>query len=163
MADSQGISPNTQYAIQMGFRSMDAFATQSYQSGNARVMERNARTARVTGEMQEADFRRGAARAVGTQRAALAANGVDITSGSALDFAADQAFEVEREAYGINMQAEMQARSFEAQARQLRKQAEKAKRMGVLQAGVAIGAAFFTGGASLALIGAGTAAASSRL
>jgi hypothetical protein len=129
------------FAINMGLGAMDNAADARALSSSADALEKNARIALVEGEFKEEDFRNEALRFSGTQTAALAANGVDVTGSQALDFMADQMFQAERQALNIRLGAELEADVLRTEAASVRQQAKRARRLGGLKGVLSFGAA----------------------
>lgn len=91
-----------------------------YQAAVARnnqlVAERNAQYALEAGRSAESNQRQKTAQMIGAQRAAMAANGIDIGSGSALNLQSDTGAIGELDALTIRNNAARQAYNYEAQA-----------------------------------------------
>lgn len=83
---------------------------------NAQISDRRAKDALERGAEEEKKFRLKAAQLQGRQRAALAANGVDLTFGSPLDEMVDTATLAELDALTIRSNAAREAYDFEVQA-----------------------------------------------
>lgn len=83
---------------------------------NAQISERRAKDALERGALEEQQQRLRAAQLQGKQRAALAANGVDLTFGSPLDEMVDTAVLGELDALTIRSNAAREAYDFEVQA-----------------------------------------------
>lgn len=97
---------------------------------NAANADALAKDAVARGTEDERRFRTGVKGLIGSQRAALAASGVDIGDGSALDVQADAAYLGELDAQQIRMNARREALGYETQGANLRQQAELARRGG---------------------------------
>lgn len=82
---------------------------------NAIMAQQNAQDARRRGDQAQEEQQRKTAQIEGRQRAAFAANGIELTSGSPVDVLADTATfgELDRQTIGNN--AEREARGYEAQ------------------------------------------------
>ena len=94
----------------------------------ARAQEQAAREALEQGA-DESDRRRQAGAALmGENRAAMAANGVDVTGAQALDVLDDTRFLIEEDAFAIRENSRRQARNFSQSAANSRTQAENARR-----------------------------------
>ena len=122
-----------------------ASASANYQAqvnqNNAILAERNAEDARKRGEVEAQEHQRQVSALRGRQTAAMAANGVDITSGSPLNILADTSQmgaldtktirnNAQREALGY----ESQGMNFKAEAGLNRMQAKSAKTAGMIGA-----------------------------
>lgn len=114
---------------------------------NARIAQENANVQRQQG-IEEARLQRiKAASTIGSQKAAMAANGVDVTQGTAVDVIADTAAIGELDALQTQYNYEAKARSYEAQANNFQNQANldvisgknayKAGKVGAIQSGLA--------------------------
>jgi hypothetical protein len=137
------LSADQQFSVQMGLQALDSFSNAGFASAGAGTALLNADLAIDRGRFEEASVRRNMHRLAGTQVASLAANGVDVTQGSALDFIADQAFEMERQALGVRFAAEQQAASFQQQAADFQDQSDDLRDQGFLQTAFSIGNLFF--------------------
>ena len=95
-------------------------AAERYQAqvaaNNATIANQNATTALQAGQAAEAAQRMKTAGLIGSQRAGLAANGVQLNSGSALDVQSDAASLGELDALTIRSNAARTAAGYEAQA-----------------------------------------------
>ena len=90
---------------------------------NAKIAQENANVQRQQG-IEEARLQRiKAASTIGAQKTAMAANGVDITQGTAVDVISDTAAMGELDALQTQYNYEMKARSYEAQAGNFENQA----------------------------------------
>lgn len=90
---------------------------------NAKIANKNAATERQTG-IEEARLQRmKTLQAVGSQQAAMAANGMDVTQGTSLDIIEDTAAMGELDALQIQTNYERKAQSYEAQANNFNNQA----------------------------------------
>lgn len=90
---------------------------------NAKIAQENANVQRQQG-IEEARLQRiKAASTIGSQKTAMAANGVDITQGTAVDVIADTAAIGELDALQTQYNYEMKARGYEAQAGNFQNQA----------------------------------------
>lgn len=123
-----------------------------YQSGvaNERLMKQNARIADWQaddaldrGRQAEGRHRIDVRRTIGAQRARLAASGVEINDGSALDVQADTARLGELDALTIRNNAAREAWGYRVQATDLRARGEIAKMEGTY---AAVGTLLSTGG-----------------
>lgn len=101
---------------------------------NAEVAEMQANDALARGAEEEARHRVNVRRMVGSQRAGLAAQGVDISSGSALDIQADTAQMGELDALTIRANAAREAWGFKVQAVDLRQRGLIAEQTGYMNA-----------------------------
>jgi len=116
-------------------------------SNNAELAERAARDARQRGAVSEREHRRQVRSFIGSQRAALAAQGVDVNDGTAVDLQADSAMLGELDALTIRNNAAMEAFGFQRQASSFRNQGRAAVSEGAQNAaGTILG-----GGSDLAL------------
>ncbi len=90
---------------------------------NAKIAQENANVQRQQG-IEEARLQRiKAASTIGSQKTAMAANGVDVTQGTAVDVIADTAAMGELDALQTQYNYEMKARGYEAQAGNFQNQA----------------------------------------
>ncbi len=90
---------------------------------NAKIAQENANVQRQQG-IEEARLQRiKAASTIGSQKTAMAANGVDVTQGTAVDVIADTAAIGELDALQTQYNYEMKARGYEAQAGNFQNQA----------------------------------------
>ena len=90
---------------------------------NAKIANKNAATERQTG-IEEARLQRmKTLQTVGSQQAAMAANGMDVTQGTSLDIIEDTAAMGELDALQIQTNYERKAQSYEAQANNFNNQA----------------------------------------
>lgn len=114
---------------------------------NAKIAQENANVQRQQG-IEEARLQRiKAASTIGSQKTAMAANGVDVTQGTAVDVIADTAAMGELDALQTQYNYEMKARSYEAQAGNFQNQANldvisgknayTAGKIGAVQSGLA--------------------------
>lgn len=85
-------------------------------ANNAKIAQRNAQASIEQGQAQEAAQRQKTTNLVGAQRAAFAANGIDVGSGSALDVQSSAAQMGELDALTIRYNAENRAQGFASQA-----------------------------------------------
>lgn len=99
---------------------------------NALIAEAQGTDAIARGAQEEARFRAGVRGMVGTQRAGLAAGGVDVGFGSAVDVQADTVFMGELDALQIKTNAAREAWGYRVQAEDLRKRGEIARKTGVM-------------------------------
>ena len=134
-----GFDPITAIAgIQAVVGAASSIANASYQSAvarnNATIAERRAADARVTGSISASRRREQTAGQIGTQRATLAANGVLVDQGSALDLTVDTAGFGELDALTIRSNAERRASGFEEQAVQFEAEGRNARRQGAFNA-----------------------------
>ena len=97
---------------------------------NARIAELQAADAVERGAEAESRFRASVRGLIGRQRAALAASGVDISSGSARDVQVDAAELGELDALTIRSNAAREAWGYGVQATDFRLQADAARRTG---------------------------------
>ncbi len=122
-------------AADSAFRAIGAISqsisTKRVDDCNARVAEnragvrdRQADDARRRGNIEESRFRAAAGQERGAQAAVLAAQGVDVASGSPLQVLTDQAGLDELDALQIRSNAEQEAYGFEVDSVDLRNQAE---------------------------------------
>jgi hypothetical protein len=111
-------------AIQQAGAQADAAAYQAQVARNNQIIaEQNATYARQAGAAQEAAQRMRTAALAGRQRAAMAANGFDVNSGSNLDIAGSAASLGEMDALTIRSNASRTAAGYSAQGRDLTAQA----------------------------------------
>jgi hypothetical protein len=97
---------------------------------NAAVASLQAQDAIQRGAEEEARFRTGVKLLIGSQRADIAANNVDVNFGSAVDVQADAAFLGEMDALTIRVNAAREAWGYEVQAEDYRRQAEIQRKEG---------------------------------
>ena len=129
-------------------------ATQKQYDYQAKVNEENAKIAQQNAKMQrqqgieEARMQRiKTAQTIGSQQAAMAANGVDVTQGTAVDVIADTAAMGELDALQTQYNYEAKAQGYEAQAGNFKNQANldiiagknayQAGKIGAVQSGIA--------------------------
>lgn len=128
---------------------------------NADVQEKSANAAVNAGNEQAAQARARARQLQGTQAATLAANGVDMGGGTALDIFGDTAQQGELDALTIVNNAQRQAYGLNAQATGNRAQAGATSAFGNQQAGLTLlNGAFGAYGAYSSLAGAAAGASS---
>ena len=108
---------------------------------NAKISERQARDAVERGQMEEQQQRMKTAQILGQQRAAMAANGVDLTFGSPLDTLVDTATMGELDALTIRANTYREERDIRqqgnnqtAQASALRAEGANARKTGFMDA-----------------------------
>lgn len=126
---------------------------------NASVAELQATDAEQRGDEEANKYRAGVRSIIGEQRTGLAASGVEVGSGSALDVQADAAFLGELDALTVKTNAAREAWGFKVQATDLRKRAEITRREGAYAAAagedaaragkIQAGTTLLTSGASL--------------
>lgn len=87
---------------------------------NAQVAEYQSEDALVRGEIKEQRFRRDAAKFIGSQKVALAAQGIEIDDDSALDVMANTAYLAEVDALTIRNNAKREAWGYKVQAEDYR-------------------------------------------
>ena len=110
---------------------------------NAGIADAQATDALARGREDEDRFRTDARRIKGTQRAAIAASGVEVDSGSARDIQADAASLGELDALTIRHNAEREAWGFGVDAENSRRQGRNAQSAGRNQAiGTTIGTGY---------------------
>lgn len=110
---------------------------------NAGIADAQATDALARGREDEDRFRTEARRIRGSQRSALAASGVEVDSGSALDVQADAASLGELDALTIRHNAEREAWGFRVDAENSRQQGRNAQSAGRMQAlGTTIGTGY---------------------
>jgi hypothetical protein len=83
---------------------------------NANIATQNAALARIDAKAEETRVRKSAEKLKGTQRAAFAASGVELGTGSPLLVLADTAREAEIEALTVRNRGEIKATGFEREA-----------------------------------------------
>lgn len=113
---------------------------------NATIAEQQAEQAKQIGNIEEERQLRRVRAALGTQRAALAANGLDVNSGSALDLQAETAGFGAADALNLRSNALRQAWGFQVEATNMRNAGRAARAQG---RNAAIGT-LLTTGASMA-------------
>lgn len=97
---------------------------------NAIFAERQAQDAEQRGELDAGRMRRKTEQVIGAQRTSLAAQGVDVNRGSALDVQADAAYLGELDAQTIKNNAAKEAWGYRVQASDYRARGKTAKREG---------------------------------
>lgn len=128
---------------------------------NAHVADLQAQDAVDRGTQEESRFRQGVKLMVGSQRTGIAASGVDVGYGSAVDVQADAAYLGELDALTLRTNAAREAWGYKVQAFNTRRQAMITRKEGVQQAATgaaqqtaarigAVGGAVLTGGSLLA-------------
>jgi hypothetical protein len=101
---------------------------------NARVYEGQATDAVARGKDTENRFRQQIKGLIGSQRASYAAQGIDVSDGSALDVQMDTARQGQLDALTIRTNAAREAWGFNVQAKGFRLQADNTRKLGKLQA-----------------------------
>lgn len=121
-------------ALQLGSsfsQSLSIKAQGDYESSvlnlNARFSELQAEDALRRGKRDATQFKREAKKLMGSQRVSLAAQGIDIESGSALDVQLDTAEQVEEDIISIKNNAWKEAWGYRVQAMDYRNQGQLAK------------------------------------
>lgn len=131
-----------------------ASAAAKYQAqvaaNNATIAKQNADATIEAGKVAEQQQRMKTAALIGSQRAAMAANGVRLDSGSALDIQSDTATMGELDALTVRNNAARQAWAYEAQATNFNAQSQlsNAQAGWAQSAGLVSGAGTLLGGAS---------------
>ena len=114
-------------SLQSASAQANAYEFQAKQADdNARIAEQNATEARQKGIEDSRLKKMKTAAAIGEQKAALASNGVDITSGSALDAIEDTAVAGELDALNSVYEGEKTAQNYEIQATDFRNESSYA-------------------------------------
>jgi hypothetical protein len=125
-------------AVGSGFSAMSSAnagkANQRLAEMNAQVAEIQAEDAIARGRVEEGIHRKKVRGMIGSQRAAFAAGGVDVNSGSALDVQADTAKFGEMDALTIRMTAAREAWGYKVGATDMRARGELANYQGKQQA-----------------------------
>ena len=98
---------------------------------NASVADLQAQDAVDRGAEEEGRFRQGVRAMIGSQRTGIAAAGVDVGFGSAVDVQADAAFLGELDALTIRTNAAREAWGYKVEAEDLRRRADIARKTGV--------------------------------
>lgn len=101
---------------------------------NAEIAEIQAKDAIARGKVEEKKSRRVTEQVIAGQRVSLAAQGVDVNRGSAVDVQADAAYLGELDALTIRNNAAKEAWGFRTQSEDLRYRGKLAKREGVSDA-----------------------------
>lgn len=101
---------------------------------NARVLELQMEDAILRGRERETVFRRQVKGDIGAQRAAYAAQGIEVDSGSALDVQADTAYQGEVDALTIRSNAAREAWGFKVESESTRATAKAVRESGKLRA-----------------------------
>lgn len=118
-------------AIQQGnAASAQAEYTQMVSNNNAVLAERAAEDARKRGEIAEDEHRRKTSALQSRQRTVMAANGLDVSSGSPLDILADTAQMGELDALTIRGNARRESLGYEAQGMNFKAEGELARARG---------------------------------
>lgn len=119
-------------AERAGLRAQEAANSQAELADyNAGVADLQAKDAIVRGAHDESRFREGVDQMVGQQRAGIAASGVDVNSGSAVDVQADTRHLGELDALTIRTNAAREAWGYQVQGQDLRRRAEITRKEGV--------------------------------
>lgn len=108
--------------------------TKAIYDQNAQIADYQAEDALARGRVNEKMMRRQTEQTIGSQRAGLAAQGVDINRGSALETQASAAYLGELDALTIRNNAAKEAWGYRVQAQNLRNQGTIAKRDGTFGA-----------------------------
>jgi hypothetical protein len=108
------------------------------QDFNAEVMRANAQTAQTKAAYEESQYRDKARRVLSMQRLGYAKAGVDIGSGSPLDFYLDQVKQAEKEALAIRYGGDVEATSWLNKASGSEWGADQTRSAGLLTAGSTI-------------------------
>jgi len=101
---------------------------------NAGVYEGQATDAVTRGQETEKRFRVQIKGLIGSQRASYAGQGLDVSSGSAVDVQEDTARQGELDAIAIQVNAAREAWGYQVQAKGLRRRADATRKLGKLQA-----------------------------
>jgi hypothetical protein len=101
---------------------------------NAGIADWQAQDALARGRINEKRSRQQTEQTIGTQRVALASQGVDVNRGSALDVQADAAYLGELDAITIRNNAQKEAWGYKTQAANYRYQGSNAQREGMFGA-----------------------------
>lgn len=107
---------------------------QNIYNQNAQIADYQAEDALQRGQVNERMMRRQTKQVIGSQRASLASQGVDINKGSALDVQADAAYLGELDALTIRNNAAKEAWGYKVQANDYRNKGKIAKREGMFGA-----------------------------
>lgn len=99
-------------------------------NNNAKVATQQADYERQLGNIEEEKHRRNVRQMLGSQRAALAANGIDTASGTALDLQAETAQFGEEDALAIRANAARKAWGYEVEAGNYKAESRAAKARG---------------------------------
>lgn len=108
--------------------------TKGIYDNNAQIADWQAQDALDRGVVNERISRRQTKQVIGSQRASLASQGVDINKGSALDVQADAAYLGELDALTIRNNAAKEAWGYKVQANDYRNKGKIAKREGMFGA-----------------------------
>ncbi len=95
---------------------------------NANIMDRQADTVRQTTQGREEILRQRTARTLSDQRAALLANGVDTSTGTAAIGIAQNTYDAELDALTLRYEGLMQAQGINDQAKLVRREGKMAKK-----------------------------------
>lgn len=101
---------------------------------NARIAEAQARDAIFRGRETENRFRKEIRGTIGAQRAAYAAQGIDVNQDSALDVQTDTAYQGELDALTLRTNAAREAWGYQVSAADAQMQADAERKLGKLQA-----------------------------
>lgn len=101
--------------------------TQSMYDANARIAEMQGQDAIRRGDKEASNLKKASKRMIGTQRAALAAQGIEIDSGSAADIQTDTAELAAQDVLTIKNNAWREAWGYRVQANDLRGKGKYAK------------------------------------
>lgn len=104
--------------------------TQSIYNQNAQIADLQAQDALERGDIDAKKMKRKTEQVIGSQRTSLAAQGVDVNKGSALDVQADAAYLGELDALTIKNNAAKEAWGYKVQASDYRSRGKAAKREG---------------------------------
>lgn len=122
-------------AERAGLRAQEASNSQAdLADWNASVADLQAKDAVVRGAHDESRFREGVDQMIGSQRAGIAASGVDVNYGSAVDVQADTKHLGELDALTMRTNAAREAWGYQVQGQDLRRRAEITRKEGVNQA-----------------------------
>ena len=117
--------------IQQGNAAQDAANYQAQVAErNREISEMQAVDAKKRGRVEETRKRRQTEQRLGAQRAAMAANGIDIDSGSSLDVLGDTAQFGELDALTIRSNTEREARGFRQQGQNFQSEANLSRARG---------------------------------
>jgi hypothetical protein len=124
---SAGLTSNQWQAVQLGLTGLSQYQNSQLAASGAKSARMNAAIARRRGEFDLAALQNQQERMQAASRATLAARGVDTSTGSGLDFLADQAAQAEfNEVVQRNM-TDDQVASFLAQAADYDRQSDYAR------------------------------------
>ena len=137
----------TLYTAGAGYASANAAASVAEQ--NARLSEQKGMATMQKAGWEERRIRAGSKKLQGQQRSLLAASGVDVNTGSALDVQADTAYQAAEDVAMTHYNAELQKWGFDIEAANYKAQAASAKQQAtsaLIGGVIGAGSSILTGG-----------------